>query len=347
MRNNKIETSLLIIYTGGTIGMVHDPETGSLVPIDFRYISDHVPELKKFGYDLHSVSFDPVIDSSNIDPAVWIRMAAIIEERYDEFDGFVVLHGTDTMAYSASALSFMLENLNKPVIFTGSQLPIGLLRTDGKENLITAIEIAAAKGNGDPSVPEVCIYFDNKLSRGNRTTKLSAEHFDAFSSPNYPYLAEVGLHLKFNTNHIRPAQKNQKLIVHKTFNTNVAILKLFPGINRNLVKAVVNTAGLRGLIIETFGSGNAPTYDWFLEELLRFIKNKGIILNITQCHGGSVEMGLYETSRHMLSAGVVSGKDITSEASVTKLMHLLGRYTSNNDVTEGLNRSLAGEISFS
>ncbi len=326
--------------------MVHDPETGSLVPIDFRYISEHVPELKKFGYDLHSVSFDPVIDSSNIDPGVWVRMAGIIEERYDDFDGFVVLHGTDTMAYSASALSFMLENLNKPVIFTGSQLPIGLLRTDGKENLINAIEIAAAKDNGAAAVPEVCIYFDNKLSRGNRTTKLSAEHFDAFNSPNYPFIAEVGLHLKYNRNHIALPKKNSKLIVNKVFNTNVAILKLFPGITRNLVQAIINTKGLKGLIIETFGSGNAPTYDWFLEELLRFIKKGGIILNVTQCHGGSVEMGLYETSRQMLSAGVVSGKDITSEASVTKLMYLLGKYTSREDVIKGLNRSLAGEISF-
>lgn len=326
--------------------MVHDPETGSLVPIDFRYISEHVPELKKFGYDLHSVSFDPVIDSSNIDPGVWVRMADIIEERYDDFDGFVVLHGTDTMAYSASALSFMLENLNKPVILTGSQLPIGLLRTDGKENLINAIEIAAAKENGAAAVPEVCIYFDNKLSRGNRTTKLSAEHFDAFNSPNYPFIAEVGLHLKYNRNHIALPQKNRKLIVNKVFNSNVAILKLFPGITRNLVQAIINTKGLKGLIIETFGSGNAPTYDWFLEELLRFIKKGGIILNVTQCHGGSVEMGLYETSRQMLSAGVVSGKDITSEASVTKLMYLLGKYTSREDVIKGLNRSLAGEISF-
>jgi L-asparaginase len=346
MKNNKKEVSLLIIYTGGTIGMVHDTETGSLVPIDFRHISDHVPELRKFGYDLHSVSFDPVIDSSNIDPAVWIRMAGLIEERYNAFDGFVVLHGTDTMAYSASALSFMLENINKPVIFTGSQLPIGLLRTDGKENLINAIEIAAAKENGVPAVPEVCIYFDNKLSRGNRTTKMSAEHFDAFSSPNYPYLAEVGLHIKYNRNLITPSQLNQKLVVHKVFNTNVAILKLFPGITRNLVHSIVKTKGLKGVIIETFGSGNAPTYEWFLEEILNFIDKGGIILNVTQCHGGSVEMGLYETSRQMLAAGVVSGKDITSEASVTKLMYLLGRYTSRKEVINGLSRSLAGEISF-
>lgn len=345
MKGKKNETKLLIIYTGGTIGMVHDPVTGSLVPIDFRYISQHVPELKKFGHDLYSVSFDPAIDSSNIDPAVWIRMAVIIEENYDRYDGFVILHGTDTMAYSASALSFMLENLAKPVIFTGSQLPIGLLRTDGKENLITAIEIAAAREQNRSYVPEVCIYFDNKLSRGNRTTKLSAEHFDAFSSPNYPFLAEVGLHLKYNKGYIAAQKSSKKLVVHKDFDTNVAILKLFPGINRNFVQSVLSTKGLKGLIIETFGSGNAPTYDWFIDELQKFLKKGGIILNVTQCHGGSVEMGLYETSRHLLSAGVISGRDITSEASVTKLMYLLGRYQTREEVIKGLNTSLAGEIS--
>lgn len=225
---HKSEISILIIYTGGTIGMVHDPETGSLVPIDFRHITDHVPELRKFGYKLNSVSFDPVQDSSNIDPVIWTKMAEIIEEGYSLYDGFVILHGTDTMAYSASALSFMLENLRKPVIFTGSQLPIGLLRTDGRDNLITAIEIAAAMGNYMPAVPEVCIYFDNKLSRGNRTTKMSAEHFDAFSSPNYPFLAEAGLHLKYFNHLIRHNPDDKTLIVHKSFDTNVAILKLFP-----------------------------------------------------------------------------------------------------------------------
>jgi L-asparaginase len=341
----KEENSILIIYTGGTIGMVQDSITGSLVPIDFRHISDHVPELRKFGFELHSVSFDPVKDSSNIDPEVWIKIAEIIEENYARFDGFVVLHGTDTMAYTASALSFMLENLGKPVILTGSQLPIGLLRTDGKENLITAIEIAAIKENGFPAIPEVCIYFDNKLTRGNRTTKMSAEHFDAFNSPNYPPLAEVGLHLKYFKNLIRYPAEDQKIIIHKTFDNNVAILKLFPGINRKLIQAIINTDGLRGLIIETFGSGNAPTYKWFLDDLKRFIENGGIILNVTQCHGGSVEMGLYETSRQMLAAGVISGKDITSEASITKLMYLLGRYSSVEKVAESLSKSLAGEIS--
>jgi L-asparaginase len=344
MNCNK-DISILIIYTGGTIGMVHDPDTGSLIPIDFHHISDHVPELKKFGCKLHSISFDPVKDSSNIDPGIWVKMAEIIEHGYDDFDGFVILHGTDTMAYSASALSFMLENLSKPVIFTGSQLPIGLLRTDGKENLITAIEIASAYENGVPSVPEVCIFFDNRLTRGNRTTKMSAEHFDAFDSPNYPLLAEVGLHLKYFSNLIHTPLKDLELVVHKAFDTNVAILKLFPGINRKLVQSIINTDGLRGLIIETFGSGNAPTYQWFLDDLKQFIDKGGIILNVTQCHGGSVEMGLYETSRQMLAAGVVGGRDITSEASITKLMYLLGRYSSKEMVVESLNKSLSGEIS--
>lgn len=342
---NRSETSILIIYTGGTIGMSHDPATGSLVPIDFKNITDHVPELQKFGFDIQSISFNPVKDSSNIDPAVWVKMAETIEENYEKFDGFVVLHGTDTMAYSASALSFMLENLRKPVILTGSQLPIGLLRTDGRENLITAIEIAASKENGLALVPEVCIFFDNELTRGNRTTKYSAEHFDAFNSPNYPPLAEVGLHLKFNYNIIRYADPDKKLVIHKVFDTNVAILKLFPGIGRNLVRAVTNTKDLKGLIIETFGSGNAPTYPWFIEELKAFIDRGGIIYNVTQCHGGSVEMGLYETSRGMLSAGVISGKDITAEASVTKLMHLLGVCKSREEVVRYLGKSLAGEMS--
>ncbi|MCX6335613.1 MAG: asparaginase, partial [Bacteroidia bacterium] len=328
----KNDTSILIIYTGGTIGMVHDPKTGSLIPIDFKHITNHVPELDKFGFDLQSVTFNPVKDSSNIDPSMWVKMADTIFKNYSSFDGFVVLHGTDTMAYSASALSYMLENLAKPVIFTGSQLPIGLLRTDGRENLLTAIEIAAAKEKGAALVPEVCIYFDNELTRGNRTTKYSAEHFDAFNSPNYPPLAEVGLHLKYNFDDIHYPLKDKKLILNRKFDTNVAIMKLFPGINRNFVEAVINAKGLKGLIIETFGSGNAPTYKWFIDNLKEFIRKGGIIYNVTQCHGGSVEMGLYETSRQLLSAGVVSGKDITSEASVTKLMHLLGTCKTKKDV---------------
>ncbi len=344
MKDRK-DTSILIIYTGGTIGMIHDPQTGSLIPIDFNHITYHVPELAKFGFNIESISFNPVKDSSNIDPDVWVKMAETIEENYDKFDGFVVLHGTDTMAYSASALSFMLENLAKPVIFTGSQLPIGLLRTDGRENLLTAIEIASTKENGLPLVPEVCIFFDNELTRGNRTTKFSAEHFDAFNSPNYPPLAEVGLHLKYNYTLIRYPDPRNYLIVHKIFDSNVAILKLFPGISRNLVQAILNTKDLRAIIIETFGSGNAPTYRWFIDDLKSFIDRGGIIFNVTQCHGGSVEMGLYETSRELLAAGVISGKDITSEASVTKLMHLLGSCDSKEEVEKCLGKSIAGEIS--
>jgi len=341
----KKDISILLIYTGGTIGMVHNTKTGTLIPIDFKHIVDHVPVLGNFGFDLQSVSFDPVRDSSNIDPGMWIKMAETIEDNYDDFEGFVVLHGTDTMAYSASALSYMFENLSKPVIFTGSQLPIGLPRTDGRENLITSIEIAAAYKDGFPLVPEVCIYFDNELTRGNRTTKLSAEHFDAFNSPNYPPLAEVGLHLKYNFTNIKYPDKNKKLTVHKTFDNNVAILKLFPGINRNFVQAVIDTKGLKGLIVETFGSGNAPTYKWFIDDLRQFIARGGIIFNVTQCHGGSVEMGLYETSREMLASGVVGGKDITSEASVTKLMFLLGNCLSREEIVRCLSNSLAGEIS--
>lgn len=338
------DISILIIYTGGTIGMVHDRKTGSLVPIDFKHISNHVPVLENFGYQLHSISFDPVKDSSNIDPDIWVRMAEVVEANYDIYDGFVVLHGTDTMAYSASALSFMLEGLAKPVIFTGSQLPIGLPRTDGRENLITSIEIAAARNKRGPLVPEVGIYFDNELTRGNRTTKFSAEHFDAFNSPNYPPLVEAGLHLIYNFQDIKYPAENSRLKVHKKFDNNVAILKLFPGINRNFVEATLNTKGLRALIIETFGSGNAPTYSWFLDDLKSFIARGGIIYNVTQCHGGSVEMGLYETSREMLAAGVVSGRDITSEASVTKLMLLLGKCSSTGDIIKCLGEPLAGEI---
>jgi L-asparaginase len=341
---DKREISILLIYTGGTIGMIHDPATGSLIPIDFKHITDHVPELVKFGFNLESVSFDPIKDSSNIDPSIWIKLAETIEQNYDSYDGFVVLHGTDTMAYTASALSFMLENLRKPVILTGSQLPIGLLRTDGRENLITSIEFASAKENGLAVVPEVCIYFDNELTRGNRTTKFSAEHFDAFNSPNYPPLAEVGLHIKYNYNLIMNPDPDKDLVVHKAFDINVAILKLFPGIGRNLIQSIMDTKDLKAIIIETFGSGNAPTYRWFIEDLKSFISRGGIIFNVTQCHGGSVEMGLYETSREMLAAGVVSGKDITSEASVTKLMHLLGVCSSREDVIKCLGRSMAGEI---
>jgi L-asparaginase len=337
--------SILIIYTGGTIGMVNDPVTGSLVPIDFRHISSQVPELRRFGFTLETVTFDPVIDSSEVNPETWHRIASSIGENYNRFDGFVVLHGTDTMAYSASALSFMLQGLEKPVIFTGAQLPIGVLRTDGKENLITAIEIAAARENGLPVVPEVCIYFENKLLRGNRTIKYSAEHFNAFVSPNLPPLAEAGIQIRYNRNIIRYPTVRRPLTVSGTFETSVAVLQLFPGIRRETVHAIMATAGVRGLILETYGTGNAPTVSWFLDELKSFISGGGMVLNVTQCQAGSVEMGLYETSAGLISAGVISGRDITTEAAVTKMMILLGSGLPPERVASMLSRPLCGEMS--
>jgi L-asparaginase len=338
-------TSILIIYTGGTIGMVHEPVTGTLVPIDFAHISRQVPELQRFGFRLETVTFDPVIDSSDVSPEVWNKLAVTIAERYDEFDGFVVLHGTDTMAFSASALSFMLGNLEKPVIFTGAQLPIGMLRTDGKENLITAIEIAAAKENGVSLVPEVCIYFEYRLLRGNRTTKRSAEHFNAFASPNLPPLAEAGLQIRYNNNIIRHPTVRGPLSVLTHFDTGVAILKLFPGLGQEVVHSLLNSKGLHGIVLETYGTGNGPTQKWFFEELESFIMRGGIVMNVTQCQTGQVEMGLYETSARLLSSGVISGGDITTEAAITKMMIVLGIRQGREKSEKMLSLSLRGEIS--
>lgn len=325
--------------------MVNDPVSGALVPIDFRHISDQVPELRRFGFSLETVTFEPVIDSSEVSPDVWVRIARTIEDNYDRFDGFVVLHGTDTMAYSASALSFMLRGLEKPVIFTGAQLPIGVLRTDGKENLITAIEIAAARENGLPVVPEVCIYFENKLLRGNRTIKYSAEHFNAFVSPNLPPLAEAGLQIRYNRNIIRYPTVRRPLTVSDKFDTAVAVLRLFPGLRQETVHAILGTAGIRGLVLETYGTGNAPTTEWFLDEIQSYIAGGGIVLNVSQCQAGSVEMGLYETSAGLISAGVLSGRDITTEAAVTKMMNLFGSGLPREKICELLSRPLCGEMS--
>ncbi len=342
MTHDKI--SILIIYTGGTIGMVQDPRDGTLRPFDLKRIMRQVPEIKGLGYQIEAVSFDPPIDSSDIDTETWIRLAEIIENKYKSFDGFVVLHGTDTMAYSASALSFMLENLSKPVIFTGAQLPINALRTDGKENLITSIVIAGAREYGKPVVPEVCIYFENKLFRGNRTSKVNAEQFNAFQSANYPHLASAGVHLVYHREHVIQPGKFRELTVHKELNDNIVVLKLFPGLKPQVVDAILGTGGLKGVVLESYGAGNAPTGKWFLDRIQHAVDQGIIILNVTQCSMGSVEMGMYETSRHLLNSGVISGYDMTTEAATAKLMVLLAQNKNNEEVKLLLNKSLKGEI---
>ncbi|MHC1703861.1 MAG: asparaginase [Tenuifilaceae bacterium] len=341
---NREGISILIIYTGGTIGMKQNPETGALAPFNFNQIEDEVPELKKFHYKLETISFTPPVDSSDISPEFWVELAEMIAKNYSKFDGFVILHGTDTMSFTASALSFMLQNLDKPIILTGSQLPIGMLRTDGKENLISAIEIAAASRNGQPLVPEVCIFFENRLFRGNRTTKHNAEHFNAFRSDNYPILAEAGISIKYNFAFIHYPTSKQTLKIHTNLDNSIGILKLFPGITPNLVDSVLNTSGIKAVIIETFGSGNAPSRPWFLEKIKKAVDNGVIILNVTQCHAGSVDMDKYENGLILKNAGVISGKDITFEAAVAKLMLLLGRNLDNNTLKQELVKSISGEI---
>ncbi|MDR0419989.1 MAG: type I asparaginase [Prevotellaceae bacterium] len=340
-----MDTSVLVIYTGGTIGMKRHSTTGALVPFDFSEIEKEVPELKKFKYKLDTHSFQNPVDSSDIKPEFWANTAKIIKDSYDLYDGFVILHGTDTMSYSASALSFMLENLSKPVIFTGSQLPIDSLRTDGKENILSAIEIAASQHNGKPVVPEVCIFFEDKLFRGNRTTKHSAENFNAFRSYNYPALAESGVEIKYNLSAIAKPKSGKILKIHTEMDTAVIGLKIFPGIDCDFIDNILNIKGLKGVIIETFGSGNTPTTEKFLSKFRTAIDKGLIVLNISQCQVGSVEMERYETGILFKNTGVICGKDMTFEAAITKLSFLLANNKTITEVKENLQKSLRGEIS--
>ncbi|RLD44294.1 MAG: L-asparaginase 1 [Bacteroidetes bacterium] len=337
------DTSILLIYTGGTIGMVKDEETGSLKPFNLDKIINYIPELSHLNYNLEKVSFDPLIDSSDMSPKQWIELAEIIEKNYDDYDGFVILHGTDTMSYTASALSFILENLNKPVILTGSQLPLGVVRTDGRDNFITALEIASAKENGVPIVPEVCLYFENRLYRGNRTYKYNAENFNAFRSVNYPLLAESGIYIRYKRKNIHKPD-NKKLIVHKKLSSQIGIMKIFPGMQPSFVEAMLNAKGIKALVLETFGSGNAFTNKWFIELLEKAINNGLMIFNVTQCIGGSVEMGKYETSRKLKKIGLVGAVDMTTSAAVTKLMVIMGEESDSDTIKSKFTESWAGEI---
>lgn len=325
--------------------MVQKSGTGALSPVKFDQILDEVPELNRLGYHLESITFNPPIDSSDMNPKIWSKLARTIQRNYNRFEGFVILHGTDTMAYTASALSYMLENLDKPVVMTGSQLPIGILRTDGKENLITSIEIAAAQENGQALVPEVCIYFDFKLSRGNRTSKRHADHFSAFSSTNYPLLAKAGVDIKYFDENIYHPRNKGILKVRTNFDDHVVVLKIFPGMSQAVFEHIINIPDLRGIVLETFGSGNVPTSPWLIRLIKKAIRHRIIIVNVTQCEGGAVKMGHYQASRELLHAGVVSGKDMTTEAAVTKLMFLLGQGLSDDDIKLHLIKSLSGEIS--
>lgn len=335
--------NILVIYTGGTIGMVKNPKTGALSPVDFDEIYKLLPVLENYNYQINHISFNPLMDSSDMRPDFWSKLAVIIGDHYELYDGFVVLHGSDTMAYSASVLSFLLENLNKPVIFTGSQLPLGVVRTDGRENFINSVEIAAAREDDTPIVPEVCVFFENKLFRGNRVSKFNAENFQAFISGNYPSLAEAGVDIRYKK-HLITKPNFKKLKVHTALDPNVGILKLFPGITNAAIEAVLNTKDIKAVILETFGSGNAPSDKQFIHTLKSAIDRGVIVFNVTQCKGGHVEMGKYETSKGLSEIGVISGNDITTEAAIAKLMFLLGQNHSPEKMKELLQKPLRGEM---
>lgn len=338
-------SSVLVIYTGGTLGMVYDSSSGQLLPFDFQQVIDKVPEIRRLDFEITLLTLREIIDSSNMKPPIWVELARIIERNYLRYDSFVILHGTDTMAYTASALSFMLVGLSKPVILTGAQLPIGVARTDARENFITALEIAAAQQDGKPLVPEVCIYFNSLLLRGNRAKKQESVQFNAFTSENYPHLATAGVSIDYNYPFIRPCQPDQLFDIHTVLDTNVTILKLFPGITPQVVNSVLSIHGLKGVVLETYGAGNAPTDSWFLDALKEAIDRGIVIFNVSQCEGGRVTQGRYQTSKLLQQIGVVSGADITLEAAITKLMVLLGRITDPVELREQLAKPLCGEMS--
>ena len=340
----KKKSNILLIYTGGTIGMIKDSETGALENFNFNDLLEYIPELNLLDCNISSKSFSKPIDSSNMKPSNWVEIGTIVEENYESYDGFVILHGSDTMSYTASALSFMLENLSKPVIFTGSQLPIGDLRTDAKENLITSIQIASLIEKNQPVIQEVGVYFEYKLYRANRTTKINAEHFEAFDSPNYPPLIISGVNLFVNYDFLLKPKKNKKLVVHKFFEPNVLLVKLFPGINEKMINHILSTPNLKGMIFETYGSGNLTNEKWFLKALKIIIDKNIPVVNVTQCVGGSVDMNIYSTNVIYRNIGIISGKDITTEAAVTKLMLMLGQNISTNNFKTKFETSLVGEM---
>lgn len=341
------KSALLLIYTGGTIGMKQDMKDLTLKPFDFSQILDEVPEIRKFAFKIDTYSFEPPIDSSDVEPSLWQDLARLIKDKYEDYDGFIILHGTDTMSYSASALSFMLDGLTKPVIFTGSQLPIGVPRTDGKENLISAVEIASAKDDeGHPAVPEVCVCFDSLLMRGNRSTKVNSEVFRAFQSPNFPPLAEAGINIRYNNEYIRkPNDWYQSLTINTDLDTRVSILKIHPGITPEVVRNILCGKDTRAIIMETYGSGNAPTRDWFLDIVKESSAMNKIIVNVTQCLAGTVNMNIYANGKALERAGVIDGYDSTTESALAKLFYLMGKSRDNEWVKAMMGRNLKGEIS--